>query len=149
MSKNSLDSKAKIKTKAKDAEKSIIDFDDVLKNDLDKRLKVMANHDRKHDIIDIDTELSNVSVFFKEKIPTISEIVDLLVQFKKSRKTNDLEKQITTWNKFLTKFIEFDLAFEISGEKIRKISHELVMQAETLHIKSDVFKDIENKSELI
>lgn len=99
--------------------------------------------------VDVDAELCEVTDFFKKRMPLVTEIVNLIIKFKESRKRKDLAYQIRIWNELLTKFVLFDLETNIAGEKMRKITHELVHEAETLHMKSEAIENIEEKSELL
>lgn len=126
------------------------DIKKMIDADLNKAVKrISFNEHHKDDDVDIDKELEDVKFFFKDKVPLLKHIIDLLIKFEQSKKKEKVNEQIKVWNELLNYYIEFDIGADIASQKIRKISHELVYEAEVLHIKGDAFENIEEKSSLL
>jgi len=119
------------------------------KKNLDQQLKTREMNKTLKNSVDINKELDEVTMFFKKRIPMVKDIVNLIVKFKQANKKKSMSEQVKIWNELLTKFVIFDLDADLAGEHMRRISEELVHEANTLHMKGEVFDDILQKSELL
>jgi len=116
---------------------------------MNKRLKMMSIEKKDYGNVDVNKELREVTGYFREKIPVIKDIALLLNKFDNARKSKRFNEQIKIWNELLGRFIEFDIGADIAGEKMRKITHEIVKEAEILHMKGNVLENVEKRSNLL
>jgi len=119
------------------------------KKNIDQELKTKEIKRSLKTNVNIDEELDEVVTFFKKRIPMVKDIINLITKFKQAKKRKSMSQQVKIWNELITKFVIFDLDADLAGQHMRRISEELVHEADTQHVKGEIFDDIQQKSELL